>query len=43
MSLPKEHTLPRLLDLPEEMINEIILRVPLIDSFRVSKVSKVFQ
>jgi len=30
-------------DLPEEMINEIILLVPVIDLFRVSKVSRLFK
>lgn len=41
--LNKLYPLPRLLDLPLEMVNEIILVVPLIDLFRVSKVCKLFQ
>ena len=43
LNLPKDTSCLWLLDLPEEIINEIILLVPLIDLFRVSKVNKLFQ
>lgn len=55
LNAPREHMFPLetqsvslhliclLLDLPEEIINEIILQVPLIDLFRVSKVCHLFK
>jgi len=43
LDLPKNEEHSWFLDLPEEIINEIVLCVPLIDRFRLSKVSKIFE
>ena len=43
LDLPKNAEHSGFLDLPEEMINEIILLVPLIDLFRVSRVCRIFK
>jgi len=43
LDLPKDTSCLRLLDLPLEIVNEIILLVPLIDRFRVSKVCRQFK
>jgi len=43
LDLPKTRSVPGISDLPEEIVNEIILLVPLIDLFRVSKVCHQFK